>query len=149
MTKEDPARCPFCKILAGELPVSFVHQDERCVAFMDIRPVTAGHTLVIPRAHAPYLKDLDAETGAHMMQVAQRIAAALRKTNLQCEGVNFFLADGEAAGQEVFHAHLHVFPRFAGDGFGLKFGPGYGIESPRTTLDDHASAIRAKLNAEA
>lgn len=148
MTKEDPAHCPFCKILAGDLPASFVHQDDRCVAFMDIRPVTPGHTLVIPRAHAPYLKDLDAGTGAHMMQIAQRVAAALRKTSLKCEGINFFLADGEAAGQEVFHAHLHVFPRFTGDGFGLKFGPGYGIEPPRATLDDNAGAIRTNLTQE-
>ena len=83
--------CVFCKLLSGELEVSLVHQDDACSAFMDIQPVNPGHALVIPNRHAPYLADLDADDGAQMFRVAQRIAAALRKCELKCEGINFFL----------------------------------------------------------
>jgi len=134
--------CIFCKILAGQLPASFVYRDETCAAFMDIQPVNPGHVLVIPNDHAASLADLDPSTGAHLFRIGQRMAAALRASGIRCEGVNFFLADGEAAGQEVFHVHLHVFPRYAGDGFGLTFGPGYITLPPRTNLDEIAAMLR-------
>lgn len=137
--------CVFCEILAGKLPVSMVYQDEICSAFLDIQPVNPGHVLVIPNQHAPYLADLEEETGAHMFRVAQRLAAALRVSGVQCEGVNFFLADGEAAMQEVFHVHLHVFPRYQGDGFGLEFSPDYFTLPERSELDGIAEDIRNAL----
>lgn len=137
--------CVFCDILAGRQPASFVFGDELCCAFMDIRPVTPGHVLVIPIEHAANLAELDPEAGAHLFRVAQRVAQALRESGLRCEGVNFFLADGRAAGQEVFHVHLHVFPRYLGDGFGLRFGSGYGHQPPRVTLDQIATRIRQAL----
>ena len=137
--------CIFCRILAGELPGTFVHRDEHVAAFMDIQPVNPGHLLVIPTRHAPYLADLDAPTAGRVMQVAQRLAAALRGSGLPCEGVNLFLADGEAAMQEVFHVHLHVFPRFRGDGFGLRFGPQYTQLPPRAALEAAAAQIRGAL----
>src|ERR1044072_1737000 len=90
--------CIFCKLLSGELEVSVIHEDELCVAFMDVQPINAGHALVVPRKHAPYLADLEAEDGAQMFRVVQRVAAALRECGVKCEGVNIFLADGEAAG---------------------------------------------------
>jgi histidine triad (HIT) family protein len=139
--------CVFCRILAGELPASFVHRDERCSAFMDIQPVNAGHLLVIPNRHAPHLADVDADAAAHLMSVAHRLADALRRSGLRCEGVNLFLADGEAAMQEIFHLHLHVIPRFAGDGFGLRFGPDYETLPPRAELDEAAARILHVLNA--
>jgi histidine triad (HIT) family protein len=140
------SECIFCRILAGQAPASFVHQDELCSAFMDIQPVNPGHILVIPNAHAPYLADLDGATAAHMMRIAHRLAAALRSSGLRCEGVNLFLADGEAAMQDVFHAHLHVFPRFGGDGFGLRFGPDYRHLPERSALEDAAERIRQALD---
>jgi histidine triad (HIT) family protein len=112
---------------------------------MDIQPVNPGHVLIIPTYHAPSLAELDEESGAHMFGIAQRIAAALRDSGLKCEGVNFFLADGEVAGQEVFHVHLHVFPRYTGDGFGLRFGPGYGNRPARAELDAVADKILSVL----
>jgi histidine triad (HIT) family protein len=114
-------------------------------AFLDIRPVNPGHLLVIPNQHAPNLAELDADTGAHLFKVAQRLAAALRKSDLRCEGVNLFLADGEIAGQEIFHAHLHVLPRFKGDGFGFRFPPGYPAMQERQALDQQAELIRNAL----
>ena len=138
--------CIFCRILAGELPSSMVYHDELCSAFMDIQPVNPEHTLIVPNKHAVFLADLDARTGGHIFRVGQRIAASLRSSaGLRCEGVNLFLADGEAAGQEVFHVHLHVIPRFRRDGFGLRFGPAYGIQPPRAELDRVAAQIRQVL----
>jgi histidine triad (HIT) family protein len=135
--------CIFCRILSGELPASVVYRDECCAAFMDIQPVNPGHLLVVPLAHAPHLADLDPETGAQLFRVAQRLAAALRASGVRCEGVNLFLADGAAAMQEVFHVHLHVFPRYAGDGFGLTFGDHYWHRPVRAALDAVAARIRA------
>ncbi|MDQ3585420.1 MAG: HIT family protein [Acidobacteriota bacterium] len=141
----ETSNCIFCKILSGELEVSMVYQDDSCSAFMDIQPVNPGHVLVIPNRHAAYLADLKEEEGAQMFRVAQRLAAALRDSSVRCEGVNFFLADGEAAMQEVFHVHLHVFPRYVGDGFGLKFGSHYSNKPERKELNAVAEKIRTAL----
>lgn len=133
--------CVFCAIVAGEAEASVVGEDERGVAFLDIQPVTPGHLLVVPRRHADDLAGLDPDDGAAAFGLAQRSAAALRRSGLRCEGVNVWLADGEAAGQDVFHVHLHVVPRFPGDGFGLHFPPDYGMRA-RDELDETAARIR-------
>ncbi len=134
--------CVFCEIVAGRLSSSRVYQDECCTAFMDTQPVNPGHILIVPNRHASFLSELDEETGAQMFRIAHRLSEALCESGLKCEGVNFLLADGEAAMQEVFHVHLHVFPRYRGDGFGLKFGPTYGQQPPRAELDAAAEKIR-------
>jgi histidine triad (HIT) family protein len=139
MTEND---CVICKLVAGEIEVSVLHQDDLCMAVMDIQPINPGHALVVPRRHASSLSDLDTEEGAQVFRVAQRVAAALRKCGVKCEGVNFFLADGEAAGQEVFHVHLHVFPRYSGDGFGLRLPADYQESPAREELNDIAQRIR-------
>ena len=107
----------FSKILNGELPAAFVYRDKTTSAFMDIQPINPGHVLVIPNSPARTLADLPSSTAAHMFCIGQKIAAAIRATDLACEGVNLFMADGVAAGQTVFHMHLHVFPRYTDDGF--------------------------------
>jgi len=112
---------------------------------MDIQPINPGHVLIVPTYHAAYLAELDAESGARMFRITQHIAEALRNSGLRCEGINLFLADGEGAGQDVFHVHLHVFPRYAGDGFGLRFGPDYGNRPGRAELDRIADKIRGAL----
>jgi histidine triad (HIT) family protein len=137
--------CIFCKILAGDLDVSLVYRDETCAAFMDIQPINPGHLLVVPVRHAAYLSALKEEDGAQIFRVAQRLAAALRSSGLKCEGINLFLADGEAAMQEVFHVHLHVVPRYAGDGFGFKFPPTYFQKPEREELNEIAEKIRQGL----
>jgi histidine triad (HIT) family protein len=137
--------CVFCDILAGKRPASVVLRDDACWALLDIRPVNPGHVLVIPTTHASGLAELDEESGAHMFKVAQRVAGALRRSGLRCEGINFFLADGRVAGQEVFHVHLHVIPRYTGDGFGLRFGPHYGQRPARAELDRIADQIQDSL----
>ena len=138
------SNCVFCDIVAGIAPASIVYRDERVCAFMDLYPVNPGHTLVIPNRHATYLAELEPEDGAQMFRVGQRIAAALRESGVKCEGINLFLADGSVAGQQIFHVHLHVIPRFAGDGFGPKRWSGSPMPS-RGELDEVAGRIGKKL----
>ena len=138
--------CTFCDILAGKRPASIVFRDDRCCAFMDIRQgELPGHVLVVPVVHATSLAALDEETGAQMFRIAQRIAGALRRSIPQCQGVNLYLADGVAAGQVVPHVHLHLFPRRADDGFGLRVGPRYFQRPTKAQLDDIAADIQAAL----
>lgn len=131
--------CIFCAIVAGAAPHSTVVEDAATLAFMDIMPATPGHLLVVPKSHATSLADVPPDTAGAMMRTAMRCAAALRASSLRTEGINLFLADGAAAGQEVFHTHLHVLPRFAGDGFGLSIR--YGPAPPREMLDRQASQL--------
>jgi histidine triad (HIT) family protein len=131
--------CIFCEIIAGRSPVSPFYEDERVIGFLTIGPVTEGHAMVVPKQHAAYLADLDEATGQHLWTVTQRAAAALRRSGVRCEGVNLFLADGEAAFQEVFHLHLHVFPRYQGDPF--KLVADWSQKPPRAELDRVAGQI--------
>src|SRR5690242_4348685 len=139
------ADCVICDLLSGELEVSLVYRDKLCAAFMVIQPINPGHMLVVPLRHSSCLAELHSEEGSQLFQVAQRLVESLRKAPAKCEGVNLFLADGEAAGQEVFHTHLHVVPRFKGDGFGLKFSPNYFTKPDRTELDSIAEQIKSSL----
>ena len=134
--------CVFCAVVAGTEPASIVHEDEHVLAFCDLFPVNPGHLLVVPKAHSTGLAELDPADGARVFAVAHRLAAAVRGSGLRCEGVNLFLADGEPAGQEVFHTHLHVIPRHAGDGFRLHSGQSR-TPAGRADLDGVAAAIRA------
>jgi histidine triad (HIT) family protein len=123
-----PARVPgclFCAIVAGEIPSERVAEDERTVAFMDINPATDGHCLVVPRAHAVDIHDLDPQDAAACARTAQMLAARAVAA-LGAEGVNVWQSSGRAAGQEVMHYHVHVIPRYAGDGVRLPWTPAPG-----------------------
>jgi histidine triad (HIT) family protein len=137
------AACPFCQIIAGHLPSNQLYADDLVVAFMDIRPVNTGHMLVVPRVHAVNLAELPENAGAAMFVTAQRLSGALRASGLPADGINFFLADGAVAGQEVWHVHLHVIPRLAGDGFRLSISF---LAPDRADLDATAGRIRGALN---
>ncbi len=137
--------CVFCRIVKGVAPASIVYSNEKVMALMDIQPVNQGHVLIIPKTHATYLSDLDEEIGSHMFKIAMRVSQALRESGVKCEGIDLFLADGEVAGQEIFHVHMHVIPRFKGDGFGIKFGSNYGARPERRELDSVAKKIKEKL----
>ncbi|HSB65900.1 MAG TPA: HIT family protein [Anaerolineales bacterium] len=139
------SNCIFCDILEGKKPAEFVYRDEVCVAFMDIRPINPGHVLVIPQKHAVLLTELDTESVKHMLWVAQRVDAALRLSGVQCEAVNLFLADGRAAGQEVMHVHLHVIPRYQGDGHHLRFSSAYFSPTSNSELKRTAELIRKQI----
>jgi histidine triad (HIT) family protein len=137
-------QCPFCDIASGAERDQVVHADSSVVAFMDLYPATDGHLLVAPVHHRAGLGDLDEETGTAMWRAGHRAAAALRRSGLRCEGINLLLCDGAAAGQSVFHVHLHVIPRYRGDGIVLRAG--HGRASPaESELRERAGAIRACL----
>ncbi|MCP9489976.1 MAG: HIT domain-containing protein [Solirubrobacteraceae bacterium MAG38_C4-C5] len=124
MATTDPD-CLFCKIVAGEVPATKIDEDERTIAFMDINPGTRGHALVVPRNHARDLHDIDLDDLTAVAHAGQRLAARQRNV-LGAEGVNLLNACGAAAWQTVFHFHLHVVPRYAGDGLNLPWVPSPG-----------------------
>ena len=141
----DPS-CIFCRIIAGQAEASFVYRDEFVTAFMDIRPINPGHLLVVPNRHASNLGEVDDNVGSHMFVVGRKLALALRRSEPRCDGVNLFVADGAAAGQTVFHSHLHIVPRHTGDGFGFHFPPGYTRGASRADLDAVAAKVRVVLD---
>ena len=117
----DP-KCIFCAIVSGAAAASVVHEDDDLIAFCDLMPINRGHLLIAPKRHATNLAELPEETGALMFSLAQRLTARIRRSPIPADGVNLILADGAAAGQTVFHIHLHVIPRMIEDGFGLHGG---------------------------
>jgi histidine triad (HIT) family protein len=107
--------CIFCEMVKGEAPVSLVHGGTKALAFMDTCPINPGHILVVPTDHVEKLEDLDDETASEVFGLGIKISSALRKSDIRCDGVSMVLPEGEVAGQEVLHVHLHVIPRFEGD----------------------------------
>lgn len=104
----------FSKIINREIPADIIYEDDVVLAFLDINPINYGHSLVIPKQPFVNALDGDADSLAHMMRVGQKIARALAATNY-ASGINLIMNNGADAGQEVFHAHLHVVPRHSND----------------------------------
>ena len=117
--------CIFCKIVAGEIPSAIVEEDESTIAFMDINPATRGHALVIPRNHVVDLLEIEPGELTAVMLAAQRLAVRVSE-RLGADGVNLINSCGSAAWQTVFHFHVHVIPRYAGDPLRLPWIPGPG-----------------------
>jgi histidine triad (HIT) family protein len=111
----NPVLCIFCAIVARQAPVAMVYEDEYTLAFLDIHPANPGHTLVIPKRHARDLLDVSAEDLSHVMRTVQRVARAIDAA-LRPDGINLIQANRPAAFQSVFHFHVHVIPRWEGDG---------------------------------
>ncbi|MBO0853315.1 MAG: HIT family protein [Nocardia sp.] len=135
--------CIFCRIVAGQAPATPVYEDERIYAFLDIRPITRGHTLVIPKTHAADLDELDAELGAELFRVGHRIAKALPRGGLGSDGANLLINNGRSAFQTVHHVHLHVIPRRRGDL--LTFARGLLLRRPHEPAAT-ATALRTGLD---
>ena len=115
------ADCVFCDIVAGTSPARVVHDDERTLAFLDIAPITRGHTLVIPKRHSQNLLDIRTEDVV-AVSLAMRDVSRRAVEVLGADGINLIQATGEAALQTVFHFHMHVVPRYVGDGLPLEAG---------------------------
>ena len=107
--------CIFCKIVSGDIPSTKVYEDDATLAFLDIRPVNKGHTLVIPKMHARNILDVPEDVWKRVATTARIVARAVR-SGMHADGVNVSSSNEPAAGQEVFHLHLHVIPRFQRDG---------------------------------
>ena len=133
--------CIFCKLVKGEIPSAKVYEDELSIAFMDIGQATRGHVLVASKRHAVNLLELTPEEAGAVMQTAQRVAEAVNKA-FDPDGINIFQANGAPAGQTVFHFHLHVLPRFEGDGLSVVWQR---EEPDFAVLGELAEKIRAQL----
>ena len=137
--------CIFCKIANGDLPSEKVYEDEHVFAFMDISPVTKGHTLIIPKKHAENVYELDEETAGHLFSVVPKIANALNET-FHPQGLNLLQNNGSFAGQSVFHFHLHLIPRYDNnDGFRPHWEPQ--VETlTHDVIKGLATEVKEKLN---
>lgn len=134
--------CIFCKILDGKIPSTTVYEDDSFKAILDAGPAARGHVIILPKNHAANLFELSDEDASKIMVVAKKIAIAIKET-YHCDGVNVLQNNGEAAGQSVFHLHVHVIPRFEGDTDTINIGwkPG---DMP-DDMDVIADEIKANL----
>nr|PZN91763.1 MAG: HIT family protein [bacterium] len=132
--------CVFCRIIGGEETVSIVHEDDRAIAFMDIQPVSPGHTLVVSRDHYPTLFEMPDDLAAHCLQVAKRIAPGIRRAT-GADAINVFSANGRAGGQDVLHFHIHLIPVREGEEFALQLPPADAPIPSRSELDVMAARI--------
>ena len=136
--------CVFCGILSGERESSVVAEDEHAVAFMDEGPINAGHVLVVPRRHAAELGDLSVEEAVNTFRLVHRVASVLPKSGIRCEGYHVSQANGAVAGQQVFHAHFHLVPRFRRDSIRFSVDPNRPKYS-REELNQFAQSIAAAM----
>ena len=135
------ADCVFCKIMAKQIPATVVHEDEHTLAFMDIGQVNPGHVLVALKKHAENIFALDDAQAAAVFRSAAKVARAIRGA-FEPQGLSVYQANGTAAGQTVFHLHIHLVPRYEGDGMALTWPV---KNPPRDKLAEYAEKIRAKL----
>ena len=133
--------CIFCKIVAGQIPSTRVFEDEQTLAFMDIGQVNPGHVLVAVKKHADNLYALDEAQAAAVARACARVARAIRDAFAPA-GLSVYQANGKAAGQTVFHYHVHLLPRHAADGMELTWPV---KNPPREVLEGYAEKIRKKI----
>lgn len=133
--------CVFCRIVRGEIPATLVHQDELTIAFMDIGSVNPGHMLVAAKPHVENIQGMDERLAAAMFCMAARVARAADEV-LHPQGISVYQANGKAAGQTVFHAHIHVLPRWENDGMEFTWPV---KNPPREELEQVAAQLRAAL----
>ncbi|MBP3393140.1 MAG: HIT family protein, partial [Lentisphaeria bacterium] len=107
--------CIFCKIAAGEIPSATIYEDEVCRVILDIAPAAKGHAILLPKKHFANIFEIDKETAGSILYTASHVAAAMKEA-LGCDGINLLQNNGPAAGQTVFHLHIHIIPRFENDG---------------------------------
>ena len=136
--------CIFCDIIKGAAEVSVCYEDTETIAFMDIQPVNPGHVLVVSRQHFESFHDLPRRLGTHLFEVAMQLAPAIRKVS-GAEGMNVVVSSGEAAGQDVYHFHIHLIPRRRGDGFDVPLPFAESDMPDRTVLDMMAARIIGAL----
>ena len=139
-----PTHCPFCDLIQGAAEVSVCYEDATAIAFMDIQPVNDGHVLVLPREHYERLEDVPSDVGRHLYDVTIKLIPAIQRVT-GLHDLNIVVNSGPAAGQDVFHYHVHIIPRREGDGFDVPL-PFEGSEMPpRERLEALAARIIADL----
>jgi histidine triad (HIT) family protein len=133
--------CIFCKIVAGELPAHKVYEDAQTLAFLDIRPVNAGHTLVVPKKHSTNIFDIEAEDWQAVAKTVRTVAGAIER-GVEADGVNLAMNNREHAGQVVDHPHVHIIPRFKGDGLKLMPQRSYQAGEDAQTAEKIRAALK-------
>ena len=133
--------CIFCKIANGEIPSATIYENSDVRVILDVAPASRGHALIVPKEHFRDLFDIDAVTAGKIFSMATEVARAM-KIVLHCYGMNVVQNNGAAAGQTVFHFHLHLIPRYEGDGVNIGWNPG---ESTTDELRELAKEIRKKI----
>ena len=136
--------CIFCRIIGGEEMVSLVYEDDRAIAFLDIQPVSQGHTLIVSREHYATIFDLPEDLLAHCTSIAKRLARGLQRA-VGAEAVNLFSANGKAGGQDVLHFHLHLIPIQEGQPFALQLPQEDALIPMRSELDITAARINRAI----
>ena len=116
--------CIFCKIISGSIPSSKIYEDDTTFVFLDIRPTNRGHALVIPKEHYKNIFDTPEETMCALIKTSKKIASGV-KSAVGADGINVYMNNDPAAGQVVFHTHIHIIPRFEKDGLKLWRGAPY------------------------
>jgi len=114
--------CVFCKIVTGEIPSYKIYEDDKFLAFLDISQTSLGHTLVIPKIHVPNIKELDSDLVGSLFNLTVNLAKKITDA-LDTNHFNIINNTGELAGQSVFHAHVHIIPRYPKDNLTIKFTP--------------------------
>jgi histidine triad (HIT) family protein len=123
--------CIFCAIVDGDIPSRTVYEDDAVLAFLDANPLAPGHTLVVPKAHHERVNDAPADVAADLFRAVHELTSRVEAA-VDADATTIGVNDGEAAGQEVPHVHVHLVPRFEGDGG----GPIHGVAGPRPDLSD-------------
>lgn len=135
------SNCVFCRIVGKEIPAAVVYEDEQTLAFMDAGQVNPGHVLIAAKGHAENLYELTEDQAGALLRTAARVARAIREA-YRPQGLSVYQANGKAAGQTVFHYHMHLVPRHEGDGMALTWPA---KNPPREKLGEYAAAIRTAL----
>lgn len=125
--------CIFCRIANGEIPAATLYEDEDFRVILDLDPASKGHALILPKTHAANIYELPDELAGKAMILAKKMAGKMTAA-LKCDGFNIVQNNGETAGQTVFHFHMHLIPRYQGDGVGLTWTPGELTEEVRDEL---------------
>jgi len=133
--------CIFCRIARKQAPASLVYEDEKVMAFLDVRPLNEGHTLVIPKAHYETIFEIPEELNAYLHRIVKRVSFAVKKAS-KADGISIFQQNGKAASQEIFHLHVHVVPRYEGQKL-ARFGEI--LEANREKLEQVAANIRRHI----
>jgi histidine triad (HIT) family protein len=132
--------CIFCKIVAGDIPSERIYEDDAAFAFLDIHPNNKGHTLVIPKNHCVNIYDFPDEALSGVIRAVKKVSIAVKKA-MNADGINLGMNNDGAAGQLVFHAHIHVIPRFSNDG--LKHWHGRAYENGE--IEEFGKKIRSEI----
>lgn len=133
--------CIFCNIIVGQLPSIKIYEDEKTYAFLDITPINAGHTLVVPKKHSDNILSIEDEDFCAVSSTVRKIAKAMKEA-LECDGVNVHMNNEKDAGQIIFHSHVHVIPRYKSDGYEHWHGK---RDVEKTILEEAGEKIKSKL----